>query len=64
MRQDITEMDEIKLIIKKTAYGITVYDEDVKNRIELFPNTQEGYDRFMEYVGKYMSQRVSGGELK
>jgi len=48
----------MQLIITKSSLGFTVYDPKTLNRIELFPNTNEGFERLMTFLSKYLSQDV------
>lgn len=40
----------MKLGIIRESYGILVYDMDTMDGIDLFPNTKEGSERFLEFL--------------
>ena len=37
-------------MITKTQLGITVYDRQTNNRIDIFPPTDEGYERLSDFI--------------
>lgn len=42
--------DNLKIVITKGELGFMVYDDNLKNRIDVFPDTDEGYKRMLEFL--------------
>lgn len=50
--------NEFELVIKKNELGIIVYEATSMNRIDAFPNTQEGYERLMNFIQEQLIKNV------
>jgi len=44
----------MKLMINCTSAGFGVYDADKMDRLDLFPNTQEGRERLVDFLAKFV----------
>lgn len=47
----------MKLIINSTSDGFGVWDADKMTRLDLFPNTEEGRDRLVDFLAKFVYSR-------
>jgi len=49
---------EVKLTVVKTSLGYTAYDPVAKNSMDVFPYTEEGKERLLEFLEKLLDRKV------